>query len=117
MEIGIAAWGSWNSNELKIQHLMRRFGPRTRVAKQNGYSSAELLMGSKLRTNLSMAKKSLMPKIPKAEDIRKELKYGVNEKQYYDKHHRVKDLQELEPGQVVWMVLWNLRTASLALSH
>ncbi|GBN68671.1 hypothetical protein AVEN_130896-1 [Araneus ventricosus] len=25
MEIGIAAWGSWNSNVLKIQHFMRRF--------------------------------------------------------------------------------------------
>ncbi|GBN74203.1 hypothetical protein AVEN_6404-1 [Araneus ventricosus] len=48
---------------------------------ENGYSPAELLMGSKLRTNLPMTKKSLMPKIPVAEDIRrKELKYGVNKK-------------------------------------
>ncbi|GBM05605.1 hypothetical protein AVEN_202240-1 [Araneus ventricosus] len=71
---------------------------------ENGYSPAELLMGHKLRTNLSKAKKSLMPKIPEAEDRRrKELKYGVNQKKYYDKHHRVKDLQELEPGQVVWI--------------
>ncbi|GBM50736.1 hypothetical protein AVEN_144162-1 [Araneus ventricosus] len=71
---------------------------------ENGYSPAELLMGRKLRTSLSMTKKSLMPKIPEAEDIRrKELKYGVNQKKYYDKHHRVKDLQELEPGQVVWI--------------
>ncbi|GBM70264.1 hypothetical protein AVEN_270837-1 [Araneus ventricosus] len=39
-----------------------------------------------------------------AEDIRrKELKYGVNQKKYHDKHHRVKDLQELEPGQVIWI--------------
>ncbi|GBN04221.1 hypothetical protein AVEN_117707-1 [Araneus ventricosus] len=69
---------------------------------ENGYSPAELLKGCKLRTNLPMTKKSLMPKIP--EEIRsKELKYGVNQKNYYDKHHRVKDLQELEPGQVVWI--------------
>ncbi|GBN07619.1 hypothetical protein AVEN_268628-1 [Araneus ventricosus] len=62
------------------------------------------LMGRKLRTNLPMAKKSLMPKFPEAEDIRrKELKYGVNQKKYYDKHHRVKDLEELEPGQAVWI--------------
>ncbi|GBM74298.1 hypothetical protein AVEN_212197-1 [Araneus ventricosus] len=71
---------------------------------ENGYRPPELLMGRKLRTNLPMTKKSLMPKIPEAEDIRrKELKYGVNQKNYYDKHHRVKDLQELEPGQVVWI--------------
>ncbi|GBN95672.1 hypothetical protein AVEN_186107-1 [Araneus ventricosus] len=45
---------------------------------ENGYSPAELLMGRKLRTNLPMAKKSLMPKIPEAEDIRrKELEYGT----------------------------------------
>ncbi|GBN06636.1 hypothetical protein AVEN_215810-1 [Araneus ventricosus] len=51
-----------------------------------------------------MAKKSLMPKITEAEDIRrKELKYGVNEKKYYDRHHRVKDLKELEPRQDVWI--------------
>ncbi|GBM86636.1 hypothetical protein AVEN_71837-1 [Araneus ventricosus] len=51
-----------------------------------------------------MTKKRLMPKIPEAEDIRrKEPKYGVNQKKYYDKHHRVKDLQELELGQVVWI--------------
>ncbi|GBN13932.1 hypothetical protein AVEN_152806-1 [Araneus ventricosus] len=57
---------------------------------ENGYSPAELLMGRKLRTNLPMAEKSLMPKIPEADDIRKkELKYGVNQKNYYDKHHRV----------------------------
>ncbi|GBN25615.1 hypothetical protein AVEN_2059-1 [Araneus ventricosus] len=45
-----------------------------------------------------------MPKIPEAEETRrKKLKYGVNQKNYYDKHHRVKDLQELKPGQVVWI--------------
>ncbi|GBN86561.1 hypothetical protein AVEN_157985-1 [Araneus ventricosus] len=61
-------------------------------------------MSRKLRTNLPMTKKSLMPKIPEAEDTRrKELKYGVNQKKYYDKHHRIKDLQELEPGQIVWI--------------
>ncbi|GBM33183.1 hypothetical protein AVEN_83690-1 [Araneus ventricosus] len=72
---------------------------------ENGYSPAELLMGRKLRTSLPMTKKSPMPKIPEAEEIRrKELKYGVNQKNYYDKqHHRDKDLQELEPGQVVWI--------------
>ncbi|GBM79175.1 hypothetical protein AVEN_209508-1 [Araneus ventricosus] len=57
---------------------------------ENGYSPAELLMCLKLRTNSLMAKKSPMPKIPQADDIRrKELKYGVNQKKYYDKHHRV----------------------------
>ncbi|GBM09226.1 hypothetical protein AVEN_226721-1 [Araneus ventricosus] len=71
---------------------------------ENGYSLAELLMGRKLRTNLRMTKKSFMSKIPEAEDIRrKEFKYGVNQKKYYNKHHRVKDLQGLEPGQVVWI--------------
>ncbi|GBN03705.1 hypothetical protein AVEN_258835-1 [Araneus ventricosus] len=71
---------------------------------ENGYSPAEHLMGPKLKNNLPMAKKSRMPKITEAEDIRrKELKYRVNEKKYYDKHNRVKDLQELEPGQVVWI--------------
>ncbi|GBN81182.1 hypothetical protein AVEN_249406-1 [Araneus ventricosus] len=70
---------------------------------ENGYSPAELLMGCKLRTNLSMTKKSIIPKIPEADDIRRELKYGVNQKKFYGKHNRVKDLQELEPGQVVWI--------------
>ncbi|GBM69070.1 hypothetical protein AVEN_181455-1 [Araneus ventricosus] len=46
-----------------------------------------------------------MAKIPEAEDIRwKELKYGVNQKKYYDKHHSVQDFEELEPGQVVWVI-------------
>ncbi|GBO32759.1 hypothetical protein AVEN_154111-1 [Araneus ventricosus] len=63
-----------------------------------------VLMGRKLRTNLPMAKKSIMPKIPEADDTRRrELKYGIYQKKYYDKHHRVKDLQELERGQVVWI--------------
>ncbi|GBN56865.1 hypothetical protein AVEN_86259-1 [Araneus ventricosus] len=62
---------------------------------ENGYSPAELLISCKL---------SLMLKIPEAEDIRrKEIKYGANQKKYYDKHNRVKELQELEHGQVVWI--------------
>ncbi|GBN79821.1 hypothetical protein AVEN_162547-1 [Araneus ventricosus] len=69
---------------------------------ENG--NGKLLMVRKLRTNLPMKKKSLMPEIPEADEIRrKELKYGVNRKKYYDKHHRVKDLQEFEPGHVVWI--------------
>ncbi|GBM17969.1 hypothetical protein AVEN_111112-1 [Araneus ventricosus] len=63
---------------------------------ENGYSPAELLMGRKLRTNLPMAKKSLIPKIPEAEDIRrKELKYGVNKKKYMTSIIELKILKNL----------------------
>ncbi|GBM82649.1 hypothetical protein AVEN_200555-1 [Araneus ventricosus] len=63
-------------------------------------------MGGKLKTNLPMSKKSHMPEITESEDMkRKELKYGVNQKKYYDKHHRVKDVGEFEPGKVVWIAV------------
>ncbi|GBM60183.1 hypothetical protein AVEN_273499-1 [Araneus ventricosus] len=63
-------------------------------------------MGGKLKTNLPVSKKSHMTEIPDSEDIkRKELKYGVNQKKYCDKNHRVKDLEEFEPGRVFWIAV------------
>ncbi|GBM95167.1 hypothetical protein AVEN_199151-1 [Araneus ventricosus] len=70
----------------------------------NGYNPAEFLMGRKPRTNLHMAKKSPMPKIPEAKDIKEK---GSNmesiRRNIMTSIIRVKDLEELEPGQVVWI--------------
>ena len=68
---------------------------------ENGYSPAELLMGRKLRTTLPMTSEQLKPSLPDDTLVRRKEKERM--KRNFDKHHRARDLQPLEPGESVWI--------------
>ena len=58
-----------------------------------GYSPAELLMGRKMRTNVTMLKEKLFPELPdykKFEECDK--KFKQSQKANYDLHHAVQPL-------------------------
>ncbi|UYV84520.1 K02A2.6-like, partial [Cordylochernes scorpioides] len=76
---------------------------------ENGYSPAELLMGRQLRTTVPASSEILLPKLVDSEKIQsKERERRVKMKNYYDKSHSAKDLDELEIGDLVWIA--DLRT-------
>ncbi|UYV72435.1 hypothetical protein LAZ67_9003122, partial [Cordylochernes scorpioides] len=74
---------------------------------ENGYSPAELLMGRQLRTKIPATSEVLLPKLVYSEKIQRKEKKS-EKKKYYDKFHGAKDLDELEIGDLVWIV--DLRT-------
>ncbi|GBO42513.1 hypothetical protein AVEN_85191-1 [Araneus ventricosus] len=71
---------------------------------ENGFSPSELLMARRINTALPVAKTQLQPYsvnkevLEAKEDIRIE-----GQKRNYDKHHGVRNLDELDPGQNVWI--------------
>lgn len=75
------------------------------TALSNGYSPAELLMSRKLRTFVPLLSSSLEPVTPNKELLRDKEKRRI-EKQafYYNKGHCARDLEELNSGQMVWIV-------------
>ena len=55
----------------------------------NGYTPAQLLMGSKLRSTLPLAPEKLTPKWPETEQLRKtELEYKHKQAEKYNRRHR-----------------------------
>ncbi|GBL82434.1 Uncharacterized protein K02A2.6 [Araneus ventricosus] len=71
---------------------------------ENGFSPSELLMGRRINTTLPVAKTQLQPysmnkKVLKAKEERR----IEGQKMNYDKHHGVRNLDELDPGQNVWI--------------
>ena len=71
---------------------------------ENGHSPAELLMGRRLRTNLPQTAAQLEPTLPNSAEVReKERKMRDRMKRNFDKRHRVKNLKQLNPGDIVWI--------------
>lgn len=70
---------------------------------ENGYSPGHLLFGRRMRTNMPIIEKMLIPKCPDIISLRKK----HNERQEktkisYDKKHKVKEIPDFQPGMRVW---------------
>lgn len=67
-------------------------------------STAELLMGRKLRTTLPENPRNFYPKWPDLERVRQvEEQYHQNQKFNYDKARRARPLSQLNAGETVWV--------------
>ena len=70
----------------------------------NGYSPAELPMARKIRTNVPMVEKELIPKQPNVISLADwERKRKEKMKQWFDRHHKARELPQLSPGTGVWI--------------
>jgi transposase InsO family protein len=71
---------------------------------ENGFSPAELLMGRRIKTTLPMNPDRLLPNT-----VDHQLLLGKEEKRIqkqtrnYNKRHRVREMDELKPGEIVWV--------------
>lgn len=71
---------------------------------QNGYSPAELLMNRRLRTDLPMVSTQLKPSVPNMVNVRaKETAARQRREENFDRLHRAKSLDPLQPGDSVWV--------------
>ena len=71
---------------------------------ENGYSQSQLLMGRKLRTTLPITLRQLKFSVPKERVVReKERKLKKQNKINFDRQHKARDLQPLQPGDTVWV--------------
>ena len=71
---------------------------------ENGYSQSQLLMGRKLRTTLPITLRQLKFSVPKERVVReKERKLKKQNKKNFDRQHKARDLQPLQPGDTVWV--------------
>ena len=71
---------------------------------ENGYSQSQLLMGRKLRTTLPITLRQLKFSVPKERVVReKERKLKKRNKKNFDRQHKARDLQPLQPGDTVWV--------------
>lgn len=62
----------------------------------NGYSSAKLLMGRKLRRNVPITQEQLKSQLPTRETLfKREVVNKNNQKIHFDSHYRTKDLPEV----------------------
>ncbi|UYV65139.1 K02A2.6-like [Cordylochernes scorpioides] len=79
---------------------------------ENGYSTAELLMGRKLRTTLPIAPENLNPKLVDSQTLkRKEGRRRKDMKSRYDRRCGATDMEELSEGDTVWitdMRIWGI---------
>ncbi|GBM21329.1 hypothetical protein AVEN_149902-1 [Araneus ventricosus] len=71
---------------------------------ENGFSPSEMLMGRRINTTLPVAKTQLQPySVNKKVLEAKEERRIEGQKTNYDKHHSVRNLHELDPGQNVFI--------------
>ena len=71
---------------------------------QNGFSPSELLMNRKLRTTVPMTREQRKPKVPDQTLIKaREEEIKKNLKRNYDRRYGVRELPELNPGDIVWI--------------
>ena len=70
----------------------------------NGHSPSELLMCRTLRTTVPTTRHQRRPKLPDVELLRKkEDSLKRRQKENFDKHHGVRELEPLDPGDEVWI--------------
>ena len=70
----------------------------------NGYSTAELLMNRKLRTNIPSSREARKPVVPDRELLAtREEELRQKQKWNFDCRHRAHDLSPALPGDLVWV--------------
>ena len=70
----------------------------------NGFSSSQLLMSRRLRSNLPMSVEQRKPEVPNMQLLRKrEVDQKRKKKVTYDKRHKVQHLPLLKAGDSVWI--------------
>ncbi len=71
---------------------------------QVGHSPAELLMSRKLRTTLPTSREQRKPRVPDHQALReRDDRIKSAQKENHDRHHGVRDLPTLVPGDTIWM--------------
>ena len=69
-----------------------------------GYSPAELLMATALRTTIPILLVQLKPKLPNSKELRKKDKeMKIKQRENYDNRHKTSEQCILEPGDEVWI--------------
>ena len=77
---------------------------------RNGYSPSELLMNRRLRTTVPMLGYNLHPSVPNYPQLRAmEERDKQKQKSDFDRRHASRSLQQLMPGDQVWIDDQNLR--------
>ena len=77
---------------------------------RNGYSPSELLMNRRLRTTVSTLEYNLHPSVPNYVQLRAmEQRDKQKQKTNFDRRHASRPLQQLMPGDQVWIDDQNLR--------
>ena len=67
-------------------------------------SPSQMLMGRQIRTTLPQTVTQLVPKWPYLPEVRqKEQSFKEKQKEFYDRHHRVRDLPALPNETGVWV--------------
>lgn len=71
---------------------------------ENGFSPSELLFNRRIKTNLPIATSLLIPKeVNRKEIALKEEKRIQKQENQFNRHHRARELEELQPGDKVWI--------------
>lgn len=70
----------------------------------NGYSPAQLLMGHRLRTSVPQHHSLLSPELPDRDTVAdKDKERTIQDTRVFNKRHRVQNLCQITPGQLVWI--------------
>ena len=76
----------------------------------NGYSPSEILMNRRLRTTVPTLEYNLHPSVPNYVQLRAmEQRDKLKQKTDFDRYHASRSLQQLMPGDQVWIDDQNLR--------
>ena len=71
---------------------------------QNGYCPSELLMSGKLRTVVPISREQRKPQVPDTKAVRaREEKLKRDQKRNFDRHHGVRELPQVNPGDLIWL--------------
>ena len=96
---------SYAGSEFYLALLALRTSPNS----STGVSPAELLMGRRLRSRLSVLPKALVPSIPDISVVREQdCKSTQCQAQYYSRRHGTKRLSILAPGDR--LLVWDMNT-------
>lgn len=69
-----------------------------------GYSPSQLLMSRALRTTVPSTRKQREPRVPDTMTVRaKDQQLKARQKKNFDRHHGVRELSPLGPGDTVWI--------------
>ena len=81
---------------------------RSTVLPWCGYSPVELLMGRKMRTNITILNEKLFPELPDYEKFQQfDKTFKESQKCNYDRHHAAHPLLHLPDNSKVWVITEN----------
>ena len=70
---------------------------------ENGYSSAELLMGRKLRTTIPTVLQTMKPQLPKMSQLQNREKIKKRQQRNFNRRHKATKLKPLSKVDTVWL--------------